>query len=189
MKHIGRGWIALFAVILVGVIAVSGFSQTSPAQYLTPEIIENWIANQDAISEELENLEANPDAAVQEQMLKYWEKVQVFSYHLETLLVLRYSDENRTFQGDPVQAYRKVLRIHVPAAIKTVYAEKGLGDQGHQVFMCLVLGLILAEQNQEPKGADIPLPHKAQKTLNNLKSLIHPQDLALIQEYAEDLLY
>jgi hypothetical protein len=170
--------------MLCGAFSGTAFSQTEPNRYLTPDIMESWIANENALSDGLSELEYNADAIILARFTEYWRQVSDFAYQFQTLIDWADYGRDLGLYFDPAKAYRKILRVRVPQEVNAVYAENGLGEHGHQVFMCLTLGWILLTLKQYADGND-PSLNKIQKIAALLESLIHPQDLTLIEEHAE----
>ncbi|MDR0525945.1 MAG: hypothetical protein LBG90_08780 [Spirochaetaceae bacterium] len=181
MRRIVRK-ISVTGILICGIVA-PGCSQSGPGQYLTPEIVRNWIIHRETLSDALQNLaESDPDLEIQAQTTAYMEEIETFVYRFAPLLEKTWTG-NSSGEDNPAQLYRKILRIPVPRAVKRAYEENGLGKQGHQVFMCLLIGLFCFEVKQQ----NTDLSNKARKQVNLFESLIHPKDFALITEFAEDL--
>ncbi|MDR0569351.1 MAG: hypothetical protein LBG87_09130 [Spirochaetaceae bacterium] len=174
--------VCLGAFLVAGAIA-PGCSQNAQARYITPDILRNWVLNQQSLSDALTDLsETHPDPAVQARTGEYMEEVENAVYRLGYILEGILTD--MPAEDNLAQVYRKALRIRVPAEVKAAYEENGLGKQGHQVFMCLLFGFFCVEAK---RSFDEPPPPKAQKLLTILESLIHPQDLTLIEQFADEI--
>ncbi|MDR2535208.1 MAG: hypothetical protein LBD29_04145 [Treponema sp.] len=167
-------------------VSIPLVAQISTEQLLNPLIIENFMVNAVNINRAFGALHTHQN----ERFAEYISKVVFFTdsfFDLDTLLdldartVFSWNEQDQII-NNVAKAYRKALVLYVPPEIKAVYRENGLGNRGHQVLLCLVLGIRILALKEDRAEYDQPLP-KAKKTLSLLESLIHPKDLALIQDY------
>ncbi|MDR0561922.1 MAG: hypothetical protein LBG73_04460 [Spirochaetaceae bacterium] len=175
------------AIIITGGAVMPGLSQTPPPRYITPEALQNWADNHEAISDGLRELaEESPDPAVRARVGAYMEQMEIFAYRIFAGIEVadgRIVDTSDKAEFDnPERLYQKALRLRVPPAVQRVYAENGLGEHGHQMFICLLLWAVLLEVKQ---WNDIPRSNRVQKRLTALESLINPEDLAIIEDLYE----
>jgi hypothetical protein len=174
---------------IVLLCVLSAVSHAEPARYLTLDIVKNYAERMYGAGEGLETLEQSEDAEARRRYAEYSETLKEYSYKISFLRVWMDADfainlEEEVYALDKV--YRKALLMRVPPEVKAVYAEHGLGEQGHQVILCFFAGLQIAvlERNLSQAGERSA---RAQKVLLHLSSLIHPKDMELIEILIHDM--
>ncbi|MDR0561771.1 MAG: hypothetical protein LBG73_03700 [Spirochaetaceae bacterium] len=174
--------------LLPWALSMQSCSRTKAVQYLSPDILENYSAKMNAIETALDDLAEHSDETIRSQVIEYWRQLNVFAEDCLQPFMRLMSEGSYTLpnKSDPARTYRKMLNIPVPPEVKRVYVKYGLGEHGHQVYLCLFLGVTLYYVKQNtPVGP--PFPDTVQKALTSMESLINPQDMTLIAEYLEGL--
>jgi hypothetical protein len=170
----------VLVLVLQGLVISAGlFPQTVQDRLLSPEIVENFFSHWERIERVFEDLDNHEDPEIRARFDAYNDKMNVFGRQLDDFWEFSPMDGGEA--PDIVKAYQKILRILVPPEVHEVYRESGLGNRGHQVITCLFVGFEIVIYNKQNETCGDQSTAKAQKKLTRLESLIHPEDLALIE--------
>ncbi|MDR2534540.1 MAG: hypothetical protein LBD29_00730 [Treponema sp.] len=174
-----------FALVLLGLVVSAGlFPQTPNSRILSPEIVENIRAHWGPIERAFEDLDSHEDPEIHGPFYAYNRKMESFGLLFEDFWESSPMEAGKA--PDIAKGYQKILRIAVPPEVQRIYRENGLGNRGHQVIVCLFVGLHILKYKRAFDDL-VQQPPKLYKKLTFLESLIHPEDMALAAQH-EDLL-
>jgi hypothetical protein len=182
--------------ILFGLLILTGrflFAQETPRPVLSAENLRGLINNWNSIDRALDDLEDTPQEMVfQEDFKQFLDRCQEFF-------------EGNDDSGDQEfkNSFMEMRAYKVSSRMKGVFSRYGLGPRGFEVFFVSLFGTMAHNFDQavgsyvemmESGGIDAVETASEFKQVRLLfnrirvfKSLIHPQDMALIEEHYEDL--
>ena len=176
--------------ILFGLLVLTGrflFAQETPRPVLSAENLRGLIDNWDGIVQALGELEDTPQKAVfLEDFVQFIDQFQEFFEGNES--------NNQEFKN----AFMKMRDYKVSPQIKAVFYRYGLGPRGFEVFFISIFGSMTyaIDRMMSPLKGIIEFAGELDSTgemrlifdrLEILKGLIHPQDMALIGNFYEEL--
>jgi hypothetical protein len=179
-----------FFVVLWLVVAASGLlAQERPV--LSAGIVQNFIDNLETMDTAFSDIEEEED------FLGFAEEMSTFE---ESLAVYLYNEDD----GFPAfkTAFQQIKNVRV-SSVEQVFSRFGLGPRGIEVFFVITLGMtiglmehqietILSDTNPDVMdGVDSDVLGKLKNMQNKLvmmRSLIHPDDMAVMDKNFDALL-
>ena len=156
--------------------ALSLAAQERPV--LNTGIVQNFIENIDAMGQAFSGM------ADEKDFLGFSEQLDEFAEFLDDYVY--YGEGNFT-------AFKTIftqVKNSRASGVERVFAEFGLGQRGIEVYTVITMGTTIAyiESEFEEDESDSEEVKDIQSRLTMIRSLIHPDDLAVLNKYRETLL-